>query len=87
MSSVVTSRWRRFHVTGSTNRVKQLLMLPVIGVALAPGMMGSLSHLKAPLGVSSLRQTVVVSAGSRTRGPQVFFMYRDSDGDGGPPVP
>jgi len=87
MSAEVTSRRRRLHVTGSTSRLlKQFLLLPVIGVVLAPGMMGSLSHLNAAAGVSSLRQTVVVSAGHGTRVPQVFFIHPSSDGEGGPPV-
>jgi hypothetical protein len=86
MSTLVTSTWRRLHDTGSTSLRLRRFLLPLFALALAPGVMGSLSHPHAAVGVPSARHTVSVLIGSGTGVSQAFNYLSASDGHGGPPV-
>jgi hypothetical protein len=86
MFSLVTSTWRRLHVTGSTTLRLHRFLLPLFALALAPGVMGSLSYPHAAVGVPSARHTASVAIGSGSGVSQTFYYHPASDVNGGPPV-
>jgi hypothetical protein len=88
MTLVNTSKWRRLRAIGAASlRWKQFLLVPVIGLALAPGMMGPLSHVGGAVADLSTRKVLPATIGGGSRALQAWRFTANSDGDGGPPVP
>lgn len=93
MAPLITFTWRRLHVAGSTGTslkwlkwLKHFLVLLVVALALAPGVMGSLSYLGAAARIPTVRQTVLASLGGGTFASHSLPFYSNSDGNGGPTV-
>lgn len=88
MAPLCTSpRSRRHWVGASVTPLKRLLLLPVLALALAPGVMGSPLFPEASAGVSLTRHTVSAPTATGSFALGALSFVHTSDQDGGPPRP